>query len=191
MKIAPPTRKPFKPLKALLPMASLKPPIHSKQLTIMKTILPKSITTIKQAKALLIDLHHNGEVYYPDTANENARHSQEEIDKLNKLMADMHGIKSPKDKTAIPFDPGEFLISLDHENIKRSGYSSLIHEEHYKGFRIQINDAGTHLTALAYNAHNEPQTAVFASMLDARINGKPLLSTCLDKIKRKIDSHNE
>ncbi|HTN09213.1 hypothetical protein [Agriterribacter sp.] len=159
----------------------------------MKTILPESINTIQQAKALLIDLHHNGEAYHPeDNADEiiwqTCQPSQQEKDRLNKLMADMHGIKSPKGKTTVSFDPCEFLISLDHENVKRSGFSTVIHEEQYKGLRIQINDNGTHLTALAYSARNEPKTAAFASMLDARIHGKPLLSTCIDKIKSKIDS---
>ena len=114
----------------------------------------------------------------------------QENERLTQLMADMHGIKSPAGKPAIPFDPGEFLISLDHDSAKGSGHT-LIHEEHYKGFLIQISYAGTHLTALAYGAHNEPKTAVFASMLDARIHGKPLLTTCLDKIKCNIDLLSE
>ena len=75
----------------------------------MRTKLPESITTVKQAEKFLTELDSNGESFHPeDDAHDIVWHNTEvspkECDKLNKLMDDIHKISG--------FNPCEFLLKL-------------------------------------------------------------------------------
>ena len=87
----------------------------------MKTILPESISTVKEAKAFLTDLHNNNEAYHPeDSAKEiiwktcNAP-TPEECEHLDKLMNDIYSIEGNQDCQNMICDPCEVLNNLDNE----------------------------------------------------------------------------
>lgn len=78
----------------------------------LKTTLPTSIKTKKQAEKFLKELSLNGETFHPeDDANEivwnlpkNQIPNKIECDKLNQLMNQCMHVKN--------FDPCEFLLSI-------------------------------------------------------------------------------
>lgn len=86
----------------------------------MKTILPTSITTVDQAKALLLDLHNNDETFHPEDdatdINWNTTIvSPLEAAQLNKLMADIYNVAGNDGRhTALLFDPCDYLTILDN-----------------------------------------------------------------------------
>lgn len=76
----------------------------------MKTILPDSISTIEEAKKLLLDLHNNGEAFHPeDDATQMCGNifTHEEGTKLNKLMDDIYNLpgNDGKHDNSIEFCP--------------------------------------------------------------------------------------
>lgn len=87
----------------------------------MKTILPAGIGTVEQAKALLTDLHANGEAFHPeDDATDLVTDvfTQEEGESLNALMLDIYNLPGNDGRHVgiLAFDPCEFLIELDNND---------------------------------------------------------------------------
>lgn len=79
----------------------------------MKTILPKSINTVFEAKKLLKELYINEESYHPeDDANDIGLFTREESFLLNKLMNDIYELDENKDYLNMFFDPCEYLLYL-------------------------------------------------------------------------------
>lgn len=87
----------------------------------MKTILPKSIETIADAKKFLTELQKNGEAYHPeDDATtvvwQTAKPTRKECKQLNKLMQDIYSM--PENyrhmNQPIPFDPCAFLHEIQN-----------------------------------------------------------------------------
>lgn len=88
----------------------------------MKTTLPKSIKTVKEAKAFLTALHRHGESFHPEDdaltvifdiknpPNKTVRR------RLNYLMSDIYDLPGNDGRHVEPmvFDPCEFLIILQH-----------------------------------------------------------------------------
>jgi hypothetical protein len=92
----------------------------------MKTILPEKISTIKEAKDFLTELHKNGESFHPeDDANDlvGDPFTKEEGDKLNQLMADIYNLPGNDGfhDGRILFCPCEHLLSLDHDYMRNFG----------------------------------------------------------------------
>lgn len=86
----------------------------------MKTVLPKRITTVEEAKSLLTDLYNNNESFHcEDDANDclEGIATKEEGDLLNKLMGDIYDLpgNDGKHDNSISFCPCEFLLNLDPE----------------------------------------------------------------------------
>jgi len=86
----------------------------------MKTVLPKSISTVEEAKVFLLALYNNNEVYHPeddahDIIWDGVTVSDAEADQLNKLMNDIYSLDDYTmfNGKELTFDPCEFLNSLD------------------------------------------------------------------------------
>lgn len=80
----------------------------------LKTVLPASINTIKEAKKLLRELEANGESYHPeDDAVDCLEHvaTKEQGELLNKLMTDIYNLEGNNGNHKNPvFDPCQFLL---------------------------------------------------------------------------------
>jgi hypothetical protein len=84
----------------------------------LKTTLPLSISTAKEAAKFLRELNANGEAYHPedDALDCLEGHVTEEQGKqLNKLMADIYSLDCNSDKANLSFDPCGFLLMEDRE----------------------------------------------------------------------------
>jgi hypothetical protein len=88
----------------------------------MKTKLPASINSIKEAKSFLQKLNDNGEAYHPECGAHNVEWeasttaSQEEKDQLDKLMTDIYNLPGNDGRRTAPlaFDPCAYLFHLYH-----------------------------------------------------------------------------
>lgn len=90
----------------------------------MQTNLPKTITTVEEAKAFLTELHTNGEHYHPEDSALDVIWTEitgatipviAEQKQLDKLMSDIYMLpgNDGRHHGDIVFDPCEFLNSLD------------------------------------------------------------------------------
>lgn len=83
----------------------------------MITKLPESINTIEEAKTFLTELYKNGEEYHPeDNAKDCLENiTDEEGDRLNKLMNEIYLLPGNDDMQNMAFDPCGFILELDPE----------------------------------------------------------------------------
>lgn len=87
----------------------------------MKTILPKAITTIKQAQKFLSQLYKNEESYHPEDdagdiidMNDKKLFTDEEAKQLNKLMDDIYDLPGNDGRHVdLVFDPCQWLLDID------------------------------------------------------------------------------
>lgn len=80
----------------------------------LKTILPASITTIKEAKQLLTDLYNNGEAYHPEDSAADCLEdiTPEQAIQLDKLMDDIYNLPGNDNRLNMIFDPCKELLDL-------------------------------------------------------------------------------
>ena len=91
----------------------------------MKTTLPAKISTVKEAKIFLFDLHENSESFHPeddahtivwdDIPRQEDEPTHDEAEQLNKLMADIYNLPGNDGRHSgeMIFDPCQFLLDLD------------------------------------------------------------------------------
>lgn len=108
----------------------------------MKTLLPKSIATVEEAKRFLTDLYNNDEEFHPeDNAHDivwNLEDNQiptfAECEVLNRLMEDIYGLPENKGKRGdeIGFCPCGFLLELDPDYVAMRDADEKEYAEQYK-----------------------------------------------------------
>lgn len=94
----------------------------------MNTVLPKSISTVDEAKTFLTELVKNGESFHPeDDAHDiewlsvpvENRPTPAECNQLNKLMEDIYDLpgNDGKHDDSILFCPCGFILKIQQENV--------------------------------------------------------------------------
>lgn len=130
----------------------------------MKTILPTRINSIKEAKALLTQLHLNSEAFHPeDDATDLVApiFTVEEGAKLNSLMEDIYLLHG--------FDPCEFLLYIQN----------LTAVEEYKGLVIQTY----HLEGAVY-----PTSHILRDGVLQGCTVSDYVASSIEKAKKRIDN---
>lgn len=84
----------------------------------MKTILPKAIASVQEAKAFYAALHFNGEAYNPEDSAMDIEFAISEVSEaerkqLDKLQQDVYNLPELANYPDVEFDPCGYLIDLD------------------------------------------------------------------------------
>lgn len=98
----------------------------------MKTLLPKSINTVTEAKIYLASLFFNGESYHPEDSAKDIvwdgcnPPTETEAALMDKLMEDIYNLDGNNGNHTTPkFDPCEFLMDIDKERREQHIKNSL------------------------------------------------------------------